>query len=261
MPMQRTFVAALAGLVLVCLAGKAQAQPQIKTMEVTIKSGDEEYKAFVAMPEGKGPFPGIVVIQEWWGLNDWIKENAKHFAMKGFVAIAPDLYHGKVATEPKVAQELMSGLPKDRALRDLKAAVDKLAAMDSVQKDKIGCIGWCMGGMYSLQLSLSDPRVKSCVMCYGAVVTDPEQLKPLQAKVLGIFGEDDKGIPADKVRTFEQALKTAGKSVEKINIYKGAGHGFMRPDSAVMKNAAYNEKAANDAWQQIDAFFINTLKQ
>jgi carboxymethylenebutenolidase len=261
MPMQRTFVAILAGLGLVCLASKAQAQPQIKTMEITLKSGDEECKAFVAMPEGKGPFPGVVVIQEWWGLNDWIKDNAQHLAKKGFVAIAPDLYHGKVATDPKDASQLMSGLPKDRALRDLKTAVDKLASMDSVQKDKLGCIGWCMGGMYSLQLALNDPRVKSCVMCYGAVVTDPDKLKPLQAKVLGVFGEEDKGIKATDVRAFEQALKTAGKSVEKINIYPGAGHGFMRPNSPTMKNAAYNEKAANDAWQQIDAFLINTLKQ
>jgi carboxymethylenebutenolidase len=261
MPMQAKFVAALAALALLVLAGPAQAQPQIKTTEVTLKSGDQEFKAFVAMPEGKGPFPGLVIIQEWWGLNDWIKENAQHFAKKGFVAIAPDLYHGKVATEMKDAQQLMSGLPKDRALRDLKAAVDKLASMDGVQKDKIGCVGWCMGGKYSLDLALSDPRIKSCAMCYGAVVTDPEKLKPLQAKVLGIFGEEDKGIKAADVRMFEQALKTAGKSVEKINIYPGAGHGFMRPSSAAMKNAAYNERAANDAWQQIDAFFINTLKQ
>jgi carboxymethylenebutenolidase len=259
--MQRTFVAALAGLAVLCLAAQAQAQQEIKTTEITIKSGDEDFKAFLAMPEGKGPFPCVVVIQEWWGLNDWIKENAKHFAMKGFVAIAPDLYHGKVATEMKDASQLMTGLPKDRALRDLKAAVDKVTAMDNVQKDKVGCVGWCMGGMYSLQLALSDPRVKSCVMCYGAVVTDADKLKPLNAKVLGLFGEKDMGIKAADVRTFEQALKTAGKSVEKITIYPDAGHGFMRPPSTTLKNASYNETAANDAWQQIDAFFINTLKK
>jgi carboxymethylenebutenolidase len=261
MPMKRTLVAALAGLVVLGVAGRAQAQPQIKTMEVTIKSGNDDFKAFVAMPEGKGPFPGIVVIQEWWGLNDWIKEDAKHFASKGFVAIAPDLYHGKVTDDPMVASQLIKGLPKERAILDLKATVDKLTSMDNVQKDKIGSIGWCMGGGYALQLALNDDRVKSCVMCYGAVVTDADKLKPLGAKVLGIFGEDDKGIKAADVRTFEEALKTAGKSVEKINIYKGAGHGFMRPGSAAMKNPEYREAAANDAWQQIDAFFTNTLKK
>jgi carboxymethylenebutenolidase len=246
---------------LLCLAAPVQAQPQIKTMDITIKAGDEEFKAFVAVPEGKGPFPGIVVIQEWWGLNDWIKENAKRFAGKGFVAIAPDLYHGKVTDDPKEAAQLIKGLPKDRAIRDLKATVDKLVAMDNVQKDKIGCIGWCMGGMYSLQAALNDDRMKACAMCYGAVVTDADKLKPLKARVLGVFGEDDKGIKAAGVKTFEEALKTAGKSVEQIKIYQGAGHGFMRPANGTTKNPEYREMAAMDAWQLIDAFFVNTLKK
>jgi len=256
--MRRTFVAAAA---LLFLGLPTQAQAQIKTMDITIKSGDEDIKAFVAIPEGKGPFPGIVVIQEWWGLNDWIKDNAKRMAGKGFVAIAPDLYRGQVTEDPKVAGQLRKGMPNDRAVRDLKAAVDKLASMDNVQKNKIGSIGWCMGGQLSLQAALADPRITSCVMCYGAVVTDPAKLKPLNAKVLGVFGEDDMGIPAAGVREFEGALKTAGKAVEKINIYKGAGHGFMRPRNGANPNPEYRETAANDAWAQIDAFFSNTLKK
>ena len=179
----------------------------------------------------------------------------------GYVAIAPDLYHGKVTDDPKVAIQLLNSLPKDRALRDLKATVDKLAAMDNVQKDKVGSIGWCMGGMYSLQLALNDDRVKACAMCYGSVVTDADKLKPLNAKMLGIFGEDDKGIKAADVRAFEQALKTAGKSVDQIKIYQGAGHGFMRPMNGTMKNPEYRETAAMDAWQLIDAFFVNSLKK
>jgi carboxymethylenebutenolidase len=259
--MKRMIVAALASLGLLVLAAPVQAQLQVKTMDITIKSGDEEIKAFLAVPEGKGPFPGIVVIQEWWGLNDWIKDNAKRFASKGYVAIAPDLYRGKVTDDPKVAGQLRKSMPNDRALRDLQAAVDKLGSMDNVQKSNIGSIGWCMGGQLSLQLALHDPRVKACVMCYGAVVTDPEKLKPLNAKVLGIFGEDDMGIKASSVREFEGALKTAGKSVEKINIYKGAGHGFMRPNNGATKNPEYRAEATSDAWMQIDAFFVNTLKK
>ncbi len=261
--MRRTIVAALAGAAVWLLAAPAvaPAQPKIKTMDITLKSGDEEIKAYVAMPEGGGPYPGLVVIQEWWGLNDWIKENARRFADKGFVAIAPDLYRGKVTDDPKVAGQLRKGMPMDRAIRDLQAAVDTLTAMKNVDKGKIGSIGWCMGGQLSLQLSLNDPRIKSCVMCYGAVVTDPDKLKPLNAKVLGVFGEDDMGIKAADVREFEAALKKAGKSVEKINIYKGAGHGFMRPKNGSMDNKEYRAEAANDAWMQIDAFFINTLKK
>src|SRR5881392_4037102 len=123
-----------------CLAAPAAAQ--VKTSDITFKSGDEEIKGFLAEPEGKGPFPAIVVIQEWWGLNDWIKENAKHLAGKGFVAIAPDLYRGKVTDDPKIASQLIKGLPKDRAVQDLKAAVNAAAAMPNVKKDKIGSIGW-----------------------------------------------------------------------------------------------------------------------
>lgn len=232
---------------------------QVKTSMITIKSGDEDIKAFLATPEGKGPFPAIVVIQEWWGLNDWIKDNAKHFAAKGFVALAPDLYRGKVTDEMKVAAALRKGMPADRALRDLKGAVNALSAMANVRKDHIGSIGWCMGGGLSLQLALHDPRDRACAMCYGAVVTDPEMLKSLKAPVLGVFGQNDKGIPAASVREFEKALKQAGATAEKINIYPDAGHGFMRAMNGSNANPEYREAAAKDAWAQIDAFFAKTL--
>src|SRR5436305_12775257 len=94
---------------------------QVKTSDITIKSGDEEIKAFLAVPEGKGPFPAIVVIQEWWGLTDWIKDNAKRLAAQGYVTLAPDLYRGKIADSPATAKQLLSGMPQDRAIRDLKA--------------------------------------------------------------------------------------------------------------------------------------------
>ena len=122
--MKRTFVAAASSLALILLTSPARAD--VETMEITLNSGEGDFKAFVAIPEGKGPFPAVVVIQEWWGLNDWIKENAKSFAKKGYVAIAPDLYHGKATNDPKEAGALIKGLPKDRAIRDLKATVTKL---------------------------------------------------------------------------------------------------------------------------------------
>src|SRR6516162_2835015 len=135
---------------------------KVKTSDITFKSGDEEIKGFLAEPEGKGPFPAIVVIQAWWGLTDWIKDNAKRMAAQGYVTLAPDLYRGKVANEPRVAMQLSQGLPRDRALRDLRAAVDTLAAKGNVNKERLGSIGWCMGGGYSLRLALSDKRVTAC---------------------------------------------------------------------------------------------------
>jgi carboxymethylenebutenolidase len=249
----------LAAVFVPALAGPALAE--VTTSMVTVKSGDEVITGFLAVPEGKGPFPALVVIQEWWGLNDWIKENAKRMAEKGYVALAPDLYRGKVTDNPKVAKQLIGGLPKDRAMRDLKGTVDFLTAKKYVQKGKIGSMGWCMGGGFSLQLALNDDRVMSCVMCYGRVIGDADKLKPLHAKVLGIFGEEDTGIPAKSVREFESALKEAGHPAERIHIFEGAGHGFMRPNNGSNPNPAYREAQAREAWDEIDAFFAKTLRK
>jgi carboxymethylenebutenolidase len=232
---------------------------KVKTSDITFKSGDEEIKGFLAEPEGKGPFPAIVVIQEWWGLTDWIKDNAKRMAAQGYVTLAPDLYRGKVANEPRVAMQLSQGLPRDRALRDLRAAVDTLAAKGNVNKERLGSIGWCMGGGYSLRLALSDKRVTACAMCYGPPVTDADMLKPLNATILGIFGEEDRGIPPATVKKFEAALKDAGKKIEAIKEFK-AGHGFMRPDNPGGKNPVYREGEAKKAWQDVDKFFAKTLQ-
>jgi carboxymethylenebutenolidase len=247
-----------AGLLLALAASPVLAAA--KTSDITFKSGDEEIKGFLAVPDGAGPHPGIVVIQEWWGLTDWIKENAKRLADQGYVALAPDLYRGKVASNPNQAMQLMRGMPQDRAVRDLKAAVDVLAHRDDVDKQRLGSIGWCMGGGYSLQLALHDDRIKACAMCYGRVVTDPAELKSLNATVLGVFGEEDMGIKPADVRKFEEALKEAGKKTAGIHEYK-AGHGFMRPPSSDLPNQAYREAEAKDAWQQIDKFFASTLKE
>lgn len=232
----------------------------VKTADVMFKSGEEEVKGFLAEPEGNGPFPAVIVIQEWWGLTDWIKDNARRLAAQGYVTLAPDLYRGKVADNPMTARELMSGLPRDRAVRDLKAAVEMLAHRPNVDKARLGSIGWCMGGGYSLQLALNEPRIKACVMCYGRVVTEASALKSLNATVLGIFGEEDKGIPLKDVHQFESALKEAGKHVERIEEFK-AGHGFMRPSNPGQANPNYREEEAKRAWHDIEQFFVKQLKQ
>jgi len=241
--------------VLFVAALPAVAAADVTTKDVTFTSGKDEVKGFLAVPEGKGPFPGVLVIQEWWGLNDWMKDQAKHLAKQGYVALAPDLYRGKVATDRSKAQELMKGMPQDRALRDLKAATDYLARQENVNKEKLGAIGWCMGGGLALQASLKDDRLVACVMCYGRVVTDQKALEPLKAEVLGVFGTKDMGIPIRSVRQFAEAAKKADKKVE-IKEYE-AGHGFMREGK---ENSAYDEKSAKSAREEIDKFFARTLK-
>jgi len=222
--------------------------------DVSYKSGDENVHALLYAPEGKGPFPGIIVIQEYWGLNDWIKEQASKLSDLGYVALAIDLYRGKVATTPDEAHELMRGLPEDRAKRDLHAAFEFLKSQPNVKKDRIGSIGWCMGGGYSLDVALQEPTLTADVINYGHLATDQESLKKINAAILGIFGGQDRGIPVEDVRKFEQALKQLGKKVE-IVIYPDAGHAFENPNN----KTGYRPDDAADAWKRTIKFLAETL--
>jgi carboxymethylenebutenolidase len=197
-----------------------------------------------------------VVVHEWWGLNDWVKEQAQKFADQGYVTLAIDLYRGKVATSPDEAHELMRGLPEDRTARDLKAAVAYLKTQKNVDAARIGSIGWCMGGGYSLQAALVEPTLKATVINYGRLVTDQESLKKINASILGIFGAKDRGIPVDSVRKFESELKKLGKKVE-IKIYDDAGHAFENPNN----KEGYIKADAEDAWKLQTDFFARELKK
>ena len=143
-------------LLFVALAASSSFAADGKT--VSYKSGDETVQGILYTPAGKGPFPAIIVIHEWWGLNDWVKDQASKLADQGYEALAIDLYRGKVATTPEVAHELMRGVPDDRANRDLEAAFNFLQSQPNVKKDRIGAIGWCMGGgMRSTLPSMNPP--------------------------------------------------------------------------------------------------------
>jgi len=221
---------------------------------VSYKSGDETVQSVLYTPAGKGPFPGIIVIHEWWGLSDWVKEQASKLSDQGYVTLAVDLYRGKVATTAEVAHELMNGLPEDRAKRDLHAAFEYLASQSNVQKDRIGSIGWCMGGGFSLDVSLQEPTLRAVVINYGHLVTDPQSLKQINASVLGLFGAHDQGI-TPSVPKFQSSLKELGKNVD-IKIYPDAGHGFENP----VNKDNYRPDDAADAWTRTVKFFAATLK-
>jgi len=224
---------------------------------VQFKSGAENASGFLVTPGGAGPYPAVVVIQEWWGLNGWVKDQARALAGEGYVALAVDLYRGKVADKQEEAHQLMSGLPPDRALRDLKAAVDFLASRKDVRKDRIGAIGWCMGGHYALSLATEEPRLAAAVAYYGAPPTDDAAIARIKAPVLGNYGAEDKGPTPDQVKAFEAAMKKAGKSVD-VKIYEGAGHAFANPNNPW---GGYREAAARDAWARSVAFLAAHLKK
>jgi len=224
--------------------------------EVTFKSDGDTVKAIAYPPEGKGPFPAIIVIHEWWGLNDWVKEQAEKLAAQGFAALAVDLYRGKVATDPSQAHELMRGLPQDRGVSDLKAAVTYLISRKEVKADRIGSIGWCMGGGYSLNVALAEPTLAATVINYGHLATDPAALHKINAAILGNFGGKDQGIPPEDVKKFEEALKRDGKQAD-IKIYPDAGHAFENPNN----KGGYRAEDAADAWQRTVKFLNETLKK
>jgi carboxymethylenebutenolidase len=209
---------------------------------------------YLSLPASGGRHPAVIVIQEWWGLNDWVKQQADRFAKQGYVALAVDLYRGKVATDTELAHELSRGLPEDRAIADLKAGVDFVARRDDVNAAKIGVIGWCMGGGYSLGLSLADPRIAATVVNYGHLVTDPDTIAKIHAPILGNFGGADRGIPPADVKAFDAAMSKVGKSFD-VKIYDGAGHAFMNPNNT----GGYVPAAAEDAVKRVDAFFMKHL--
>jgi carboxymethylenebutenolidase len=224
---------------------------------VSFKSGSETASGLLVTPEGKGPFPAVVVIQEWWGLNDWVKEQARALAKEGYAALAVDLYRGKVTANQDEAHQLMMGLPPDRALRDLKAAFAFLQARPDAKKNRIGSIGWCLGGRYSLALAVEEPTLAAAVAYYGAPPTDDTAIAKIQAPLLGNFGGDDKGPAPEQVKAFEAAMKKAGKSVD-IKIYEGAPHAFANVNNPW---GGYREAAAKDAWARSLAFFAKHLKK
>lgn len=252
--MSRVFVSLSVAAALLAAVSVAPAMAAEQTL--SFKSGTETASGFLATPEGKGPFPGVVVIQEWWGLNDWVKDQARALAKEGYVALAPDLYHGKVAEKQEEAHQLMSGLSADQAMRDLKGAYAALAARSDVKKDRIGAIGWCMGGMYALRLATEEPGLKAVVPYYGAPPTDAAAIARIKAPILGNYGAEDKGPSPEQVKAFEAEMKKAGKPID-VKIYPGAGHAFANPNNPWH---GYREDAAKDAWARTTAFFAKHLK-
>lgn len=223
--------------------------------QVSYKSGDDTVQGMLYTPAGKGPFPALVVIHEWWGLNDWVKEQASKLADQGYVTLAVDLYHGKVATSSDEAHELMRGVPDDRAARDLLAAANYLRSKKNVQAARVGAIGWCMGGGYAHTLALSDPKLAAAVINYGHLATDKDTLGKIHASILGIFGGKDRGIPVDDVRKWEAMLKQLGKEVQVV-IYPEAGHAFENPNN----KQGYRADDAADAWKRTIDFLAAKLK-
>jgi carboxymethylenebutenolidase len=221
---------------------------------VSFPSGDTTAQALLYLPQGAGPHPALILIHEWWGLNDWVKQQAAGYAAKGYVTLAVDLYRGKVATTPDLAHELSRGLPQDQGVRDLTAAMTYLEGRKDVARDRIGAVGWCMGGGYALQLAIAAPALKAVAINYGSLATDKAALAQIHAAVLGNFGGQDHGITPESVHAFEAAMQSLGKPVD-AKIYPQAGHAFENSTN----QAGYRADDAQDAFARMDRFFAEKL--
>ncbi|MHB8754140.1 MAG: dienelactone hydrolase family protein [Candidatus Acidiferrales bacterium] len=245
------------GLVLLFAALAVSALPAqtVTSQKVRYPSGNETVSGYLVAPTTSGKHPAIIVIHEWWGLNDWVKEQARKFANLGYVTLAVDLYRGKSTADPEEAHELMRGLPQDRGIRDLKAAFSYLAARPDVEPSRIGVVGWCMGGGYAILLAQNEPKLAACAVNYGALPTDPQNIAKIKAPVLGNFGADDLGITPKDVNAFVASMNGDGKAVD-VKIYDGAGHAFENPNN----KTGYRPEAAKNAWSRMVAFFKANLQ-
>ena len=225
---------------------------------VEFKSNGHNASGYLVKP-ASGSGPGILVIQEWWGLDDDLKKMADKLAASGFVALVPDLYHGKVAghTEMDKAAELMNSLPPDRAGRDMSGAVDYLASHPAVTGKGVGVVGFCMGGMLSFIIAANrGDKVKAVVPFYGFPQGGMEpDWSTLTAAVSGHMAENDSFFPPAAAQALEQKLRGMGKDVT-LKVHPGTGHAFMGPHNAL---GTLDETLAATIWPEVVSFLSTKL--
>jgi carboxymethylenebutenolidase len=223
-------------------------KPTGQSISLQVQGG--QANAYAARPKTKAK-GGILLLHEYWGLNDWVKSMGDRLAGEGYLALAVDLYKGKVATDPKQAQELMAN--KDEKWGDAVEEAGLEWLKSNAGGGKVATLGWCMGGGESLKTSLNDPKdVDATVIFYGLPVTDVDKLKTLRGPVLGIWAKKDGWITPDKVKAFDEALTKAGVKHE-FHAYD-ADHAFANPSGG-----RYNGPAAKDAWDKTRAFLAKNL--
>jgi carboxymethylenebutenolidase len=230
----------------------------IRETMVQYPSGNVTVRAYVAAPHTKERRPAIIVIQEWWGLTDHMKDVARRYAAEGYVAIAPDLYSrlgNALTTDPGEAGKLMNTLQQEDGLKDLNATVTYLKSVPEVDAGRLGVTGFCMGGSYALMLPCVSKDIKAAVPFYGQVPNPDAPLEQLTAPVLYIYGEDDGWITKADVQRLAAGFKKYNKPGE-IKTYSGAPHAFFRDTD----KAVYRPEASKDAWARATAFFKHHLK-
>lgn len=227
---------------------------QRETIELNTAAG--RLSALVIRPAGDEPLPGVVQIQEWWGIEPHAIEVAQRLAGAGFVVLLPDLYHGRVVTEPDEAMKAVMMLRgnMDSAVRDIQRGIDALKARPDVQPQRVGIMGFCVGGLLAWEVTLRSPDIAAAVPWYaGGFDPTPEQLADLHTPVFAIYGGSDPSIPLETIHKVEALLKDKPDSA--VRVYPAAGHAFFNPS-----HGALHAASAEDAWPRAVAFLKTHVK-
>lgn len=217
----------------------------------------ENVQGYLAQPEAEGTYPGVIMIHEWWGLNENIEDMARLLAHEGYVVLAVDIYEGSVAENSDQAR-VLAGTAREnteKSVANMQAAIDYLQTLPAVEDQSIGSMGWCFGGQQSLNISRTSEDLDATVIYYGNLETEAAKLQTLKGPVLGIFGAEDTGIPVESVQAFEAGLDQLGIE-NNIYIYPGVGHAFANPSGS-----RYAPEETVDAWEKTVNFLNQNLKK
>jgi carboxymethylenebutenolidase len=223
--------------------------------EVEFEANGGTATGYLAEPEEKGP--GIVVLQEWWGVDDHIKDVCDRFAREGFLALAPDLYRGETTDQPDEAQQKMMAMSMDQAEKDMRGAVDYLASHEQYDGSGIGSVGFCLGGGLSVWAATANPKVDAVVTYYYVMPHGKPDFSKVDAPVLGHFGTNDDFVSVDDAKALEQEIREGGADVT-FEFYEGAGHAFFGDHNRI---GTYHEEHAKNSWQKTLNFFRRHLSR
>jgi carboxymethylenebutenolidase len=222
--------------------------------EVEFEANGGTATGYLAEPDGKGP--GIVVLQEWWGVDEHVREICDRFAREGFLALAPDLYHGETTDQPDEAQQKMMAMNMDEAEKEMRGAVEYLLEHPKCN-GKVGSVGFCLGGGLSVWAASANPKVGAAVSFYYVMPHGKPDFSRINAPVLGHFGTSDEYISVEDAKALEQELQAAGVEAA-FEFYEGAGHAFFGPHDRI---GNYDEEHARNAWQRTVNFFKKHLSR
>jgi carboxymethylenebutenolidase len=244
-------VIALLFLATAVTVGDAVAEDRV----VRLPSAQGEARGYLSLPIDEGRHSAVIVLHDRSGLGDWTKQQTQRLAAMGYVALAVDLYRGKTAGDEATATELMRSLPTHRVLSDLGAAFTFLASRPDVDPDRIGVIGWCMGGGLALTLAAFEPRVAAVVVNYGPLPADPATAERITAPLLANYSRGTRGTSVQAVEDFYGSMRAAGKDAD-VRIYEVDAHEFMNPRA----DDEFDPETSNDAWDRISRFFDEKLR-